>query len=120
MNFEELFELINPNFWWNDYEGLWFCSGCSRQMDKPEFDSHYPVNCSLDKMKSHRRIRASVIEDNLKLYSKYLKSIGVKIILDSQTAEKSENELEEFPLSWYQNQLENYRKLLRFSFPVNL
>ena len=112
MNFEDLFELIKPKFWWNKYEGLWFCSGCSKQMDRPEFDSHYPVNCSLAKMKPCCKIRKLVIEDNPELYKKYCKSKGVEIILQT---ERSESKLAEMPISWYKNQLENYRKLFGIS-----
>ena len=59
------------------------------------------------KIKLICKIRKLVIEDNPELYKKYCESKGVKIILHT---ERSESKLAEMPLTWYKNQLENYRK----------
>jgi hypothetical protein len=79
-------------------------------MDKPEKElNHWPINCSLSKLKTLQKIRQAVIEANPELYQKYCRSKGVKIDLKPIATNKT------FPLNWYRNQLHNYAKL-----PMNL
>ena len=109
MNFQELFKKIKPRISWFDDRRFHYCEGCGREMDKPEMELHWPINCSLSKMKVLQKIRQSAIKSNLKLYQKYCESKRVKVNLKPINSDK------EFPISWYKNQLDNYAKL-----PMNL
>jgi hypothetical protein len=109
LNFSELFKRIKPRISWFDNEGFWYCGGCGRYMDKPEMELHYPFNCSLSKLPSNRKVRQIVVNDNFKLYQKYGKSKGVKILPTVEPKSKS------IPLSWYKKQIENYHNL-----PMNM
>lgn len=109
MDFPKFFAAIKPPITWFDDEGFWICKGCNRKMDKLEKELHWPLNCSLSKLRTLQKIKQAVIEANPELYQKYCESIGVKINLKPKIKDKV------VPLSWYKKQLDNYAKL-----PMNL
>jgi hypothetical protein len=111
LNFQEFFKKIKPRISWFDDEGSWYCAGCGRNMDKPEMERHWPINCSLSKMKVLLKIRQAVIKSNSKLYQKYIKANEVKIDRTPNVKDEDNPIL----LEWYHNRLEVFNML-----PMNM
>lgn len=109
MDFLKFFALIKPPITWFDDDAFWVCKGCNVKMDKSSKEIHWPINCSLSKLRTLQKIRDLVIEANPELYQKYYAAKGIKINVKSKVKDKS------VPLSWYKKQIENFAKL-----PMNI
>lgn len=112
MNFKEFFDLISIQFWWDDIEGYWICSGCKVLFDKPAKEHHSSINCPFSKLKTWQKIRTSVIKENFELYQKFCQAQAI----DTEMIRASTNGDKPVPLHWYHKNIRNLAKLtLRIS-----
>ncbi len=85
LNLSEFLEEIKPSIKWSSNTGYHRCSGCGRQLDRTEKDTHWPKHCSLRKDKKLQKVRADVIAVNF--------------------PEEEKPAVKEVGLDWYQKQI---------------
>jgi hypothetical protein len=95
LDLSEFLAEIRSSIKWSDSTGYHRCSGCGRQMDSTEKETHWPKHCSLSKDKKLQKLRADVLAANF--------------------PEEKKPALQEVGLDWYQNQI----KKLEF-LPIDL